>query len=76
MVMPTAEERKKILDVLVKNGLFALLFTALLGYVLVTNNDRERRYLSTIDTLAKRLTVMDVMQRDIVDIKDILVRGR
>jgi hypothetical protein len=76
MVMPSQESQKKAMDVLIKNGPWAILFTALLVFVMWANNAREMRYLKTIDTLTEQMSVMDLMQRDIADIKDVVVRGR
>ncbi len=56
-------------------GVFAVLFVALLSWVLKTNNDRENRYISTIDKLGERLAVVERIQDDVVDIKDLL-KGR
>jgi hypothetical protein len=76
MVAPTKEERKKIFDTVVKNGAWAVLFTALLAWTLYVNNQREMRYISAIDELTKRLGVVESMRQDIRDIRDIVVRGR
>ena len=38
-----------------QNGLLATLFTGLLVWVLKTNNDRETRYITTIDNLTTEL---------------------
>lgn len=56
-------------------GLFAVLFIALLAWVLKTNNERENRYIATIDKLGERLAVVEKIQCDVGDIKDMLRRG-
>lgn len=38
-------------DKVVKNGVFAVLFVSLLYYVMTSNDQREKRYLDTIDKL-------------------------
>jgi uncharacterized protein YpmS len=71
-----------------KNGIFALLFTALLIcvlYALVTiyrdskkredetrlsNDEREKRYISTIETLSEALNCKDLIEEMAEDIKE------
>ena len=55
-------------------GVFTVLFIALLAWVLKTNNERENRYIATIDKLGERLAVVEKIQGDVGDIKDMLNR--
>jgi multidrug efflux pump subunit AcrB len=69
--------------VLGKEGLFAILFVALLitavffvRWVLKTNNDRENRYIIVIEEQSKSLNKIDRVQDDVDDIKSILLAGK
>jgi uncharacterized protein YxeA len=69
--------------VLGKEGVFAILFVALLitsslfvRWVLKTNNDRENRYIIVIEEQSKNLNKIDRVQDDVDDIKSILLAGK
>lgn len=54
-----------------QNGLLATLFTGLLAWVLKTNNDREQRYITTIDNLTTNVSnKINVIEDDISEIKE------
>ena len=58
-------------------GLWAVLFVTLLFYVLRTNATRESKYQVTIDTLAERLGDIEVIKKDVAEIKiDMKTIGR
>ncbi|NLZ25420.1 MAG: hypothetical protein GX891_03065 [Clostridiales bacterium] len=54
------------------NGIWACLFVALLVFVLKDGKAREERYLETLRTLSKSLTVVNEIKKDIGEILDIL----
>jgi hypothetical protein len=51
-------------------GLFAILFIVLLAWVLKTNNDREQRFIGTIEKLAASLACVEETKKDVEDIKN------
>jgi len=54
-------------------GLIAGLFTALLWYTLKQNNDRELRYLDTIDNLTVNVSdKINVIEDDVKEIKELI----
>lgn len=56
-----------------QNGLLATLFTGLLAWVLKTNNDREQRYITTIDNLTTNVSnKINVIEDDISEIKELI----
>jgi hypothetical protein len=79
----SAEERRKLVDMFAKNGIFAVLFTSLLFYTLYTSNQRELRLTATISqnqqviqTLVTDLAPrVSGMQEDVTDIKALLQAG-
>ena len=77
-IFPSPEERKKVLDRFIKDGPWALLFLALLSFVLWTNNAREARYIQTMEKLSTALGVVQAIdQRTILigqDVKELLYR--
>jgi len=54
-------------------GFFAFLFVCLLFYVLKENAKREAQYQSTINTLAKKLDIVDDIKKDVTEIKSHVV---
>ena len=56
-------------------GLWAVLFIALLTWVVKTNNDREKRYIGVIADQAKALGGNKDMAHDVADIKRWLEPG-
>ena len=61
---------EQILNLAIKNGLFAVLFLGLLIYVLRDSNKREKKYQQTIESLSKHLDVVEDMKEDIKQIKE------
>lgn len=54
-------------------GLIATLFTGMLVWVLKTNNDREQRYITTIDNLTNNVSnKINVIEDDISEIKELI----
>lgn len=67
-----------IIDYAIKSGagLFALLFIALLVWVLKTNDKRERRYIGITEKLAASLSCVEIIKNDVDDIKTLLIKGQ
>lgn len=56
-----------------QNGLIATLFSCMLYWVLKTNNDREQRYINTIDNLTTNVSdKINVIEDDITEIKELI----
>lgn len=56
-----------------QNGLVSALFTGMLCWVLKTNDERERRYISTIDNLTTNVSdKIGVIEGDISEIKELI----
>jgi hypothetical protein len=53
------------------SGVFAVLFVVLLYWVLSTNNDREKRFISVVETQAKALQKIDKIDAVEADVRDI-----
>lgn len=49
---------EQILETAIKSGLWAVLFVALLAYVLQDGRKREDKYQKTIETLTERLEIV------------------
>lgn len=63
------------LDIVVSYGVFAILFVALLIWVLKENNKRELKYQETIDKLADILnTEFLAIKNDVKDIKNYILK--
>lgn len=63
---------EEILRVAISNGLWAVLFVALLIYQLRDSASREIKYQQTIEVLTRKYDVIDEMKNDITDIKNSL----
>lgn len=57
-------------EVILSNGIFALLFVWLLFYQLKDSSRREKKYIEIIDKLAKELEVVDEIEEDVAEIKN------
>lgn len=70
---------EKLIDYAITSGagLFAILFIVLLAWVLITNNDREKRYIGITEKLAASLSCVETIKSDVDDIKSwILQKGK
>lgn len=65
----------EVLRLLATQGPFAVLFVALLFWVLKQNAKREESYQSTISKLADKFDLLEDVKRDVHDIKSGLQRG-
>lgn len=59
----------EILSLIVANGLFAVLFCALLAYEIKDSRAREKRYTQTIRSLTERLGAVESVKADTTEIK-------
>ena len=57
-------------EVILSNGIFALLFVWLLFYQLKDSSRREKKYIEIIDKLAKELEVVEEIEEDVAEIKN------
>ena len=65
---------EKIFNLALSNGLWAVLFLALLVYQLRDSRLRERKYQNTIDALGKSLETINDVKSDVEEIKMALIR--
>ena len=61
-----------IFNVAIGNGIFALLFVALLVYQLRDSANREKKYQDTIEKLNEHLNVIVDIKEDVDEIKKII----
>ena len=59
-----------IFNLAVNNGLWAVLFLVLLGYVLKDSRAREKKYQETIDKLGKAVSTIEGIKEDVEEIKE------
>ena len=59
----------EIISLIVANGLWAVLFCALLAYELKDSRSRERKYTQTISTLTERLNTVAEIKVETTEIK-------
>lgn len=60
----------EILQLAASQGLWAVMFVILLLYVLKENSKREEKIQDIISNLTERLDMLDVIKRDVVEMKD------
>ena len=60
---------EKIFNLALSNGIWAVLFLALLVYQLRDSRSRETKYQQTIETLGKSLDVINDVKEDVEEIK-------
>lgn len=63
---------QSIVDLAIKNGLFAVLFLGLLIYVLKDSKNRENRYQQTIKDLTVSLKVVNDIKIEVNEIKAVI----
>ncbi len=63
----------EVFSVALTNGIFACLFVALLVYELKDSRAREKKYQKTIDILSLRLSSVETIKEDVIDIKKVVV---
>lgn len=65
----------EVFNVAISNGVFAVMFVALLVYVLKDSRKRETKYQNLIDTLSSKLNTVDEIKQDVTDIKNSLTKN-
>ncbi len=60
---------EEVLRVAISNGIWAVLFVALLIYQLRDSSAREEKYQKTIEILTEKYAVIEDIKEDIQDIK-------
>lgn len=63
---------EELIKLAVSNGIWAVLFVGLLIYQIRDSSSREIKYQNTIASLTDKLTIVEEIRGDIVDIKDCL----
>ena len=63
---------EKIFNLALQNGLWAVLFLALLIYVLNDSRKREKKYQDTIVDLTKNLGIVQIIRLEVQEIKEII----
>lgn len=62
-----------ILELAVKNGLWAVLFSALLIFVLKDSNKRENEYQQTIKQLTVHLGIVNQIKQEVEEVKNMVL---
>lgn len=63
---------KEVVGVVATQGAWALLFVYMLFYVLKNNGEREKKYQEIIENLTEQFCLVEDVQRDVREIRDIL----
>ena len=58
-----------ILNIIISNGIFAVLFCLLLFYQLKDSKAREEKYQKTIEKLANHLDIVEDIKDELVEVK-------
>lgn len=66
---------EQIINVAAANGIWAMLFVALLIYQLQDSRKREIKYQATIDNLSHCLKLVETIEEDVKDVKDIVKKS-
>ena len=65
---------EEVLNLAIKNGLWAVLFMALVVFVIKDSASREKKYQETISNLTEHLGVVKMIKEDVDDIKSIVYK--
>ncbi len=63
---------EQIWELALNSGLWAMLFVGLFITQMKDSKAREEKYQTLIDSLAKKLEIVELIQEDIVEIKDFI----
>ena len=63
---------EQILDLAIKNGLWAVLFLGLLIFVLKDSSKREKKYQQTIQDLTQHLGIVNDIKKEVEDVKRVV----
>ena len=61
-----------ILDLAIKNGLWAVLFLGLLIFVLKDSKQREKKYQQTIKDLMEHLGIVKEIKKEVEEVKEVV----
>ena len=67
---------EEILNLAIKNGLWAVLFMALFVFVIKDSSNREKKYQDTIKDLTEHLGVVKTIKEDVDDIKEFVYKNK
>ena len=67
---------EEILNLAIKNGLWAVLFMALFVFVIKDSSNREKKYQQTIKDLTEHLGVVKTIKEDVDDIKSLVYKNK
>lgn len=63
-----------ILDLAIKNGLWAVLFLGLLIFVLKDSKQRENKYQDTIKDLTEHLGIVHEIKKEVEEVKEVVYK--
>lgn len=66
----------EILNLAIKNGLWAVLFLGLFIFVIKDSSNREKKYQSIIEELTTHLGVVNQIKKEVDNIKDIVLKPK
>lgn len=66
----------EIVNLAIKNGLWAVLFLGLFIFVIRDSTSREKKYQQTIKDLTSHLGIVKEIKEDVDDIKDIVFKNK
>lgn len=66
----------EILQLAIKNGLWAVLFSALLIFVLNDSRKREEEYQKTIKDLTNHLGVVNDIKKEVEEVKQLVFKNK
>ena len=64
-----------VFNIAISNGIFAVMFVALLVYVLKDSRKRESKYQNIIDILSVKLNTVEEIKQDVSDIKQFITNN-
>jgi len=64
---------QEVINIIISNGVFAMLFVGLLFYQLKDSSQREKKYIETIEKLSKHIDIIEDVKEDVSEIKNILI---
>ena len=65
---------EQILDLAIKNGLWAVLFLGLFVFVLKDSKQRENKYQQTIKELTQHLGVVNDIKKEVEEVKEVVFK--
>lgn len=64
---------QEVINIIISNGVFAMLFVGLLFYQLKDSSQREKKYIETIEKLSKHIDIIENVKENVFEIKNILI---